>query len=71
MFLSRPFSLFFMGTNLSMILSISYFRIFQHSIVVLFISMLFQSSFAKYFLALLSIVTFVEVSPIRFFIFTL
>ena len=40
---------FFNGTNLSMIFSISYFRMFQHLIAVLFLSMLFQSSFAKYF----------------------
>ena len=43
-FLSRPFSLYW-----SMILSVLYFRMFQHSIALLFLSMLFQSSFAKYF----------------------
>ena len=51
MFLSRPlFLFFFKGTNLSIIISITYFRMFQHSIEVLFLIMLLQSSFVKYFL---------------------
>ena len=45
------FPCFFKGTNLSMILSISYFRMFLHSnLKVLFLNMLFQSGFVKYFL---------------------
>ena len=47
-FLER-FLCFLMG-NWSMILSISYCRKFQHLVVVLSLSMLFQSSFVKYFL---------------------
>ena len=50
MFLSRLFSLFFKGTHCSMIFSISYFRMFQQLIAVLFLSMLFQSSLVKYLL---------------------
>ena len=36
-----------------MILSFTYFSMSQHSIAVLFLSMLFQSRFAKYFLVAL------------------
>ena len=42
------FPCFFKGTNLSTTQSISVFKIFQHSVAVLFFSVLFQSIFAKY-----------------------
>ena len=49
-----------------MVVLITYFKMYQHSLVVLFISMLFQFSFAKYFL--ISIFNFVEVFPVFLFV---
>ena len=41
------FPYFFKTTNLSMMQSISLFKIFQHSVVVLVFSVIYQSIFAK------------------------
>ena len=64
MFLSRPFSLYFEVNKLFN----SQFHILECSNIQLsFLSMLFQSSFAKCFFHIF-IFAFVEVSPVRFFI---
>ena len=44
------FPCFFKGTHFSTMQSISLFKIFKHSVAVLFSGVLFQSIFAKYFL---------------------
>ena len=51
MFIFWPYPLVcFKGTNVSTLQSIPLFKIFQHSVAVLFSSVLVQSIFAKYFL---------------------
>ena len=65
------FPYFFKGTNCSTILSLSYFRMFQHTVAVLVLSIFPQSSYAKYFLIYLYIYLYGSFSCIHLYCYFL